>query len=863
MALRGQGLRVAGYRQRATFRQRRSGYLSLVLLIGLVGGLALGSVAAARRTQSSFATYLASTNPSDLGVSVFGGPSSGGGSVPVYSRSATAAIARLPGVKHVEAAVPIAAAPLDTHGAPELEAINDIQPVASVDGLFFDQDRLAVVAGRPADPRKADQVVMTALAAHLLGVHVGEVIHYGFYDSQQESEPGFGTAAVPPLFRVDATLVGLVQVNNAVVEDDIDRYPTFEFFTPALGREIVADSGLGTEGAVTYGLQLDQGNRGVLAAEREFSSVAPPGNTVAFHDTGNVEVKVDRTVKPLVIALGVFGGVALLAALLIAVQLISRQLGEAAGDLEVLRAFGADQTAMMGDSLIGLASSIVAGSLLAAGVAVALSPLAPLGPVRPVYPDPGIAVDWTVLGIGVGILVAVLGVAALVLAYRGTPYRAARRALATAPNASRTVEAVASSGLPVPTLVGVRFALERGRGRTAVPVRSTMLGAVLAVALVVATLTFGSGLQTLVSRPTLYGWNFTYLLNASNTTPPQSLRLLDHDPDVTAWEGYDYNVAEIDGQGIPFLLDYGHSTQKAPISPPILSGHAVEGNHQIVLGAATLAQLHKHLGDTVTVSYGTPEDGPVYVPPTTYVVVGTATMPAVGYSSVIDDHTSMGTGALISVSGLPQAFQQASQSSIAVLNGPNLVFVRLRAGLTAAAGRADLQRVADAADRALASAPKGAGSGDDVVVLGVQRPAEIVNYGTIGETPALLATALAAAAMVALGLTLTASVRRRRRELALLKSLGFTHGQLAAAVAWQASVSSAVGIIIGVPVGIAAGRTLWTLFAREIYAVPQPTVPVLWVAVVALGTLALANVVAAVPGRMAARTPTALLLRAE
>ncbi len=203
MALRGQGLRVASYRQRATFRQRRSGYLSLVLLIGLVGGLALGSVAAARRTQSSFATYLASTNPSDLGVSVFGGPSSGGGSVPVYSRSATAAIARLPGVKHVEAAVPIAAAPLDAHGAPELEAINDIQPVASVDGLFFDQDRLAVVAGRPADPRKADQVVMTALAAHLLGVHVGEVIHYGFYDSQQESEPGFGTAAVPPLFRVD------------------------------------------------------------------------------------------------------------------------------------------------------------------------------------------------------------------------------------------------------------------------------------------------------------------------------------------------------------------------------------------------------------------------------------------------------------------------------------------------------------------------------------------------------------------------------------------------------------------------------------------------------------------------------------
>ena len=81
----------------------------------------------------------------------------------------------------------------------------------------------------------------------------------------------------------------------------------------------------------------------------------------------------------------------------------------------------------------------------------------------------------------------------------------------------------------------------------------------LAVALMVATLTFGSGLQSLISQPRLYGWNFTYLLNASNTTPPAALNLLDHDPDVTAWDGYDYNVAELDGQAVPFLFDYGHS----------------------------------------------------------------------------------------------------------------------------------------------------------------------------------------------------------------------------------------------------------------------------------------------------------------
>src|ERR1700689_4483079 len=97
--------RVAGYRLRATFGRRSGGYLSLVLLVALVGGLAMGALAAARRTQSSFATYLASTNPSNLGITVFGGVGSGGGSAPTYSPSALRAIERLANVKHVEAAI--------------------------------------------------------------------------------------------------------------------------------------------------------------------------------------------------------------------------------------------------------------------------------------------------------------------------------------------------------------------------------------------------------------------------------------------------------------------------------------------------------------------------------------------------------------------------------------------------------------------------------------------------------------------------------------------------------------------------------------------------------------------------------------
>jgi hypothetical protein len=69
--------------------------------------------------------------------------------------------------------------------------------------------------------------------------------------------------------------------------------------------------------------------------------------------------------------------------------------------------------------------------------------------------------------------------------------------------------------------------------------------------------------------------------------------------------------------------------------------------------------------------------------------------------------------------------------------------------------------------------------------------------------------------------------------------------------------------VIGVPVGIVLGRTLWNLFAHEIDAVPAPSVPGLVIAIIGVGALVLANVIASVPGRMAARTSTALVLREE
>ena len=123
----------------------------------------------------------------------------------------------------------------------------------------------------------------------------------------------------------------------------------------------------------------------------------------------------------------------------------------------------------------------------------------------------------------------------------------------------------------------------------------------------------------------------------------------------------------------------------ATVAPPILSGHAVDGNDQIVLGPSTLALLHKHVGDTVIGSFGTPNTAPLYIPPFKMVIAGTATLPAIGGASNFADHPSMGTGAVLSDNVSP-AFIHAAQSPDPNLDGPGLVFVRFRSGVSAAAG---------------------------------------------------------------------------------------------------------------------------------------------------------------------------------
>jgi hypothetical protein len=844
-------LRVLWYRFRATFRRRWGGDLAVVLLVGVLGGVSMAAVAGARRTQSSFPAFLAGTNPSDLrlqNVASVGAAAS--------DADLVRAIRRLPHVERVARAAVPNGFQLGSHGR-GLGYLPTVGLAGSVDDLYSDQDRAVAVEGRLADPDRVDEVVMTADAARALRVQVGDVIPMGFWTrAQQGGTFYFRAPPVAPYLRVDAKVVGLVALSDTVLADDIDRYPTPVLFTPALMRRLEACPTSCTVPGSLLGLQVDR-RRNVSAVERALTRVFPPDSTPQIMLTSIIETKAQRAIRPVSIALGVFGGIAGLAMLLIAAQAIGRQLRLVGDDLDTLRALGAGPSTTVLDGLLGIAGAIVLGAVVAAVVAVGLSPLAPLGPVRPVYPSRGIALDWTVLGIGIVTTVVVLGACTAVLAVRQAPHRARPRRHAPSGGA-RIARAVSASGMPVPAATGVRLALDPGRGHSTVPVRSTLVATALAVVIVVATLVFGSSLNTLVSHPALYGWNWDYALHAAHNgpIPPETRAALEHEPRVATWSAVTIlPLLRVDGLLVPAFTQ----SPRARLTPPILSGHAVDGPDQIVLGTGTLAQLHKHVGDSVTVSLGRPQNALFYIPPARHRIVGTATLPTIGFFR--ERNTSMNTGAWLPATDQARnaQFNYLREVLYRDLNGPSMALVRLRPGGSPGTGRAALQRIAARANANPAIAP----NGWTITVLPVQRPAEIVNYRSMGDTPELLAAVLAVGAVVALGLTLTASVRRRRRELAVFKTLGFTGRQLAATVASQATVAAIIGTLVGVPLGIVLGRWLWILFARNISAVPRPTVPALAVALVAVGALVLANLVAAIPGRRAARTPSALVLHAE
>jgi hypothetical protein len=297
---------------------------------------------------------------------------------------------------------------------------------------------------------------------------------------------------------------------------------------------------------------------------------------------------------------------------------------------------------------------------------------------------------------------------------------------------------------------------------------------------------------------------------------------------------------EISINGISVLTVAGEAV-RGPLLISTVDGHAPSGDGEISLGDTTLRQVGAHVGSNVRVSLQVPTGGTATA---SFRVVGTASFPSdFGLGG-------LGTGAAFTFAGYLHALCPPGPAQTSCLSAyrANEQFVVVVNTVPGAAGRADIAHY-------LRSYPGIAQLPDT--------PVSLVNFGEAVNFPLILGFVLALFGAATLLHLLVVSVARRRREIGLLKALGFVKSQVGATVCWQASTVAAVGVIVGIPLGLAAGQAVWRSFATNLGAVPVSVVPVEIVVALGVGVLVAANLLAVVPAVVAARSKTtAQLLRA-
>jgi hypothetical protein len=316
--------------------------------------------------------------------------------------------------------------------------------------------------------------------------------------------------------------------------------------------------------------------------------------------------------------------------------------------------------------------------------------------------------------------------------------------------------------------------------------------------------------------------------------PLAGLRSAAEDPGVAGVTGGFYAQQPIAGRQVSgFALD----RLAGDVYPTLIEGRAADAPDEIVLGSKTMERAEVALGGEVEVEI----DGE----PRMMSVVGRAVFPPLTFGQL--EPPGLGEG----FATTSDALTGQDPSS---LDGYNFALVRFAPGSALDAEH----RVVSALQR-VDGCPQGPGCGltrDD-------KPGEIANAARVRATPVVLGCLLASLALATVAHVLVTSVRRRRRDLAVLKTLGFLGRQVSWTVAWQATTLATVAVVAGVPLGIAAGRWVWMLLADQLGVEPDASAPLGVAALVITATLIAANLIAALPARAAARTQPAIVLRSE
>jgi ABC-type lipoprotein release transport system permease subunit len=813
LATDGRGVRVAAVwaLARARLRGRWRALLGLTLLVGVAAGAVMTAAIGARRTETAYPRLLEATLAADVHVGV--------GSYTEEHPGFVDELRRLPQVADLGLASVAFLVP--DEGLPTTFA--GIAPLMSTDGRFgWTVDRPLIVAGRRPDPGRAEEVALSETLASRWRVRPGDSIRLRALTWKQAEQTLAGELVIPtgPAFTLQVVAIGRLPVDVSTVYQDVQGSL---LLTPAFYRHHKDEI---AHFPAEPHVRLRRGWADLEAFDTATRRLARQASEVGPQAQKELAANVGQATRIESIALGLFALLAALAALVMIGQTMARELFLATRDGGTLWALGVARSrhfvaVMLPVGLVGLA-----GGLAGAGLAVLASPMTPMGLARRAEPDPGPVVHLAGLGIGVAVcLVLVVAVAAV------PAWRLARtRPEATDPPgqagaAPGLAEWTARVGLPVSSVTGLRMALERGRGATTVPVRTTVVGVTAGIVALTAALTFTASLDHLLETPRLYGWSFDAVTGDWDLTDPSSRRppQLAANPHIGAFSAVHFHQLQVAGAAVySAAIDTAHGH----VFPTTIEGREPRGPDEITLGTRTLRELGLRLGQIVEVR-----------------ARRTATMRIVGRSAGLagETNTAAATGGILTLEGLRRLDPDPT-------DGYGVFYVRYAPGADPAAARRSLQR-----------SPSGA----ELNVMFPEPPTDVRNLGRVGGLPGVLAGLLAVLAASTLAHLLVTSVRRRRRDLAVLKTLGFVRRQISATVAWQATTVALIALAVGLPLGVALGRWTWSLLIDRIGLGAEPVTPWPVLLDAATATVLVANLVAAWPGRMAARTRPALALRSE
>lgn len=796
---------IIGMWLRLELRRRWRSLLVLALLVAISSGTVLAAVAGARRGDTAVDRLGAETRPATAAV------------LPNEPGFDWDAVRALPGVAAV-GEFPVTA-----------YRVGDIPVEAYPDGFPSDRatmdtvERPVVLDGRLPDPDRADEAAVTAAFTASYGLGVGDAVDLRLYSPEQIDGYYRNPVAPEPAGPVvPATIVGVVR--SYWFSDEPGAAGQLQPSAGLLERyraELIGASGAAFVNAL---VRLDDGPAGMDRFRADLASLTGRDD-IEMLDMGAEADRVRRTIAFESGSLLAFGLAALAAAVVLVGQAVARYVASGVADLRVLRAVGLDRRTAIGAAAVAPALAGLLGAAAGVALAIAASPWFPMGTAAAWEPAPGPAADPLVLGVGgplLAVLIAAGAAGAARIGLAGRPDRAARRSAAAA--------LAARAGLGVPVLMGIRFALEPGRGRSALPVRPALLGAVTGVLGVLAAFTFSAGVADAAANPARFGQTQQLDLftgeNGVEFGPPagELLAAMAADPDVAGT--LDARNGVLDVAATPVTV-FSHSPVGPGEFPTVLiKGRMASADDEVVLAPRTADELGAAVGDRLPVAGGE------------VTVTGIGFVPYAGHNNYDDGAWLSTTGYDRFVTGFKFHFG----------------YVALRPG-------ADIDEVMSRL--AALAAPLVGGDPAAVAMRATEPLVEAAQIRNVQVLPLVLGGFLALLAVGAVGHALATAVRRRRHDVAVLRALGMTRTQARGMVLTQACVLAAVGLLFGVPLGLALGRVLWRWVADITPLQYEAPLALLALLLAVPVTVVVANALAAWPGRQAARLRIGHVLRAE